>query len=1081
MNVTATKGRLAFGLSAIVLSVACATALITSSDSIDRDGDGIGDHRDNCPDNTNPIQENLDGDAFGNACDPDSDGDGFTFFLDDCDDLNNQIFPGGPEIADGLDNDCFGGIDNNAVLRVFPVRAISDNAILSDTVLDAAASAYLLTSRTTPGEFESMSFVVQALRELENIEFKTADLTAPHHTIANTALDMRVVKEWFQSGYAINDLNHKHRVPELLLKNDALIRNENNESFVATESGAYIKITDPTGIQGIPDKPTNDEFPIRDAQQLLPLAMPQNSNKQIWLNVNVPPTTPPGTYTGTIEITENQQPIGRIKIEIEVLPFELAEPSIQYSIYYTSRLAPVGTLSAFERDEPQIVAELDNLRKHGISNPTVYGQLYPGALERLLELRINGGFRSDRLYYLGLFTTSFNVDSAALANAIDTMQQACTTYGVGDLYIYGPDEETLDTPARRTQLNTTHTAGAKVFNAQSASQALAIADLLDLAVVASVPSRDLADIYHSQGHQIFSYANPQVGEERPETYRRNYGLLLWQKDYDGAMDFAYHYNFKNSWNDFDSMSYRDHNFVYPTVEGVIDTLAWEGFREGVDDVRYLDALRDSLAQKSNCCDSDPKSSCCPIEVLSSQNLLNYLKSVDLGSTDLDSIRSQIIEHILALRGDQPLQNFVTYCGNHLIESGEECDSENFAEATCGMFGYQGNLLCRSCVIDHSTCIANSLSLQFVSPTPQTGDIINGSSFAVSALVESPDIVYTTIELVADPDLLAYWKFDEGSGMIAADTAGNHHGTLTAGDHEVADTGTTTQKIKEMSTYVLKYESAYYNNWSIELLDGPGIGAVGTVQSFIVNNVQNNREILLTSPLTGLGEGVRYRLLANLLPPTFGPGHLGSSISFDGVDDYIDLGSNPALSELDTKAFTIAAWIAPNSIVGSRTIVSKNGPFFLMLTDGVPRCGIYTQTGGFQWSTATTRLATGSWRHVAASYDGSLIRLYVDGIEENRVIQNGDLAGNGCVQIGRDNNGLCSGNPTHYFSGAIDDVRIYRRTLSSSEIYSLAGRRIHTLSRDFKDASPGIYTFYVQAVDAGGNTFVSETRSVQIVP
>ena len=36
--------------------------------------------------------------------------------------------------------------------------------------------------------------------------------------------------------------------------------------------------------------------------------------------------------------------------------------------------------------------------------------------------------------------------------------------------------------------------------------------------------------------------------------------------------------------------YRDHVFAYPTTNGVIDTIQWEGFREGVDDTRYVASL-----------------------------------------------------------------------------------------------------------------------------------------------------------------------------------------------------------------------------------------------------------------------------------------------------------------------------------------------------------------------------------------------------------------------------------------------------------------------------------------------------------
>ncbi|MEE3074825.1 MAG: hypothetical protein VX739_04040, partial [Planctomycetota bacterium] len=39
---------------------------------------------------------------------------------------------------------------------------------------------------------------------------------------------------------------------------------------------------------------------------------------------------------------------------------------------------------------------------------------------------------------------------------------------------------------------------------------------------------------------------------------------------------------------------RDHCFAYPTANGVVGTLQWEGFREGVDDVRYINTLEQAI-------------------------------------------------------------------------------------------------------------------------------------------------------------------------------------------------------------------------------------------------------------------------------------------------------------------------------------------------------------------------------------------------------------------------------------------------------------------------------------------------------
>ncbi|RPI38330.1 MAG: hypothetical protein EHM53_09150 [Methanoregulaceae archaeon] len=117
-----------------------------------------------------------------------------------------------------------------------------------------------------------------------------------------------------------------------------------------------------------------------------------------------------------------------------------------------------------------------------------------------------------------------------------------------------------------------------------------VGDLLDTAIVAGPLNTTQAAQWHMNGKRIFSYANPQVGVENPYLYRKNYGFALWNAGYDGTMNYAYQHGFGNIWNDFDHVHYRDHVFAYPTSDGVIDTVQWEGFREGIYDTRFIATL-----------------------------------------------------------------------------------------------------------------------------------------------------------------------------------------------------------------------------------------------------------------------------------------------------------------------------------------------------------------------------------------------------------------------------------------------------------------------------------------------------------
>ncbi len=80
----------------------------------DDDGDGIPDEADNCPKVANPAQDNHDLDTQGDACDPDDDND-LVADEEDCEPFNPSIYPGAPELCDGVDQDCDGEVDDGAL------------------------------------------------------------------------------------------------------------------------------------------------------------------------------------------------------------------------------------------------------------------------------------------------------------------------------------------------------------------------------------------------------------------------------------------------------------------------------------------------------------------------------------------------------------------------------------------------------------------------------------------------------------------------------------------------------------------------------------------------------------------------------------------------------------------------------------------------------------------------------------------------------------------------------------------------------------------------------------------------------
>jgi hypothetical protein len=229
---------------------------------------------------------------------------------------------------------------------------------------------------------------------------------------------------------------------------------------------------------------------------------------------------------------------------------------------------------------------------------------------------------------------------------------AAKALGVKEIYLYLEDEA-RDERLRmeRPVADAIHRAGAKTWVAGYADYFADAGDFIDASVQAfGIVEPALVKKIHAIGSKVYSYAHPQAGVERPEIYRRNYGLLLWQNDYDGAFDWQWYQTFGptntrgyNPWDDFIAPSWRQACMVYPTKTGVVDTIQWEGWREGVTDCRYMATLLREIERAK-------KEGRASAGVLRAQSWVNALKSSgEKGLGDLDAVRAQMITHIQTCR------------------------------------------------------------------------------------------------------------------------------------------------------------------------------------------------------------------------------------------------------------------------------------------------------------------------------------------------------------------------------------------------------------------------------------------------
>ena len=168
-------------------------------------------------------------------------------------------------------------------------------------------------------------------------------------------------------------------------------------------------------------------------------------------------------------------------------------------------------------------------------------------------------------------------------------------------------------------------------------------------------------------------------------------------------------------------------------------------------------------------------------------------------------------------------------------------------------------------------------------------------------------------------------------------------------------------------------------------------------------------------------------------PTYVNGAEGQALRCDGVDDYIDLG-NPADWPAGAAPRTMSLWAKTNALdLGFACAAAYGtGSGGQAMFIGISGAGVFG--GGYGDDVSVPNFwAMDEWRHVALTYDGTMARLYADGIEVVAAAKTWNLVLNR-AHIGQQVNDLFE-----FWNGAVDEVRIYRDALSADEVAWLAGR------------------------------------------
>ena len=164
------------------------------------------------------------------------------------------------------------------------------------------------------------------------------------------------------------------------------------------------------------------------------------------------------------------------------------------------------------------------------------------------------------------------------------------------------------------------------------------------------------------------------------------------------------------------------------------------------------------------------------------------------------------------------------------------------------------------------------------------------------------------------------------------------------------------------------------------------------------------------------------------------GKFGSALDFDSAeDDCVSVPDSPELQLLED--FTLEAWVRPEGTVKSDPIFFKEAEGFFSYSVGLGlgsngklEAYIGDEGEGYALAVSPSPLSANTWAHVALTYDGSFMRLYLNGsLVDTTGTSQGNVPSTGPMEIG------CADAFNEFFNGQIDEVRVYERALSQGEI------------------------------------------------
>ncbi len=546
----------------------------------------------------------------------------------------------------------------------YAVPAMSDNQRLPGLYPFDGQPGAKVRITAAGGEFEPGAFLVYPLLNLGKVGFTlTPFRTKGGASFPAENLDLKVVKVWYQNRNGwysyFGDTGFK-LCPELLLHDENLIRvdeaKQANYARITTDDGKTSEVwLNPPREMDVryfdhyhrPGVFTPMRKGFSDAKTLQPVLLEEGRFRSFFLTAHVLPGTPAGTYEGAVRLADTAgNSLGEIPVALTVLPFDLPKPkaylnperdyltaSYSYISYGLIQEENGGDAAAVHR---QLVAVLRDQVEHNQNVHWIRNSLAEASAT--VDAMKEAGMQTDVILGGPIFHSGSPAEKAK--HARDLAKWWDRKVGHHNVYLgYGDEPGAKWLMEARPVFEAYQRAGFHFIIAGGDSVFYKAGYLYDWHNVAKDPTDASSTALWNQVGQAYVawYACMHVGPENPAYNRRQYGLAAYLAGYSAACNYAHHFG---SYND-NRLTYKPMVFAYGCYDGVLDTLQWEGFREGVDDVRYA-TLMTSLAREALKSDE--------LETrYAGGKALQFLATFQRERDDLNAGRLEMARHILALR------------------------------------------------------------------------------------------------------------------------------------------------------------------------------------------------------------------------------------------------------------------------------------------------------------------------------------------------------------------------------------------------------------------------------------------------